>query len=414
MVMLCIATASAQDRISSPYSRFGVGELLGNTHANNMAMGGITQGVYNPLYVNYANPASYTAFDSLSFVFDVGLHARLTNLSTVSASQSANYASLGNLLFGFPVTRWWKASFGLLPYSATGYKMTDHHADSIWNNYNNVYEGKGGINQFYVGSSFDLSRHLSLGINAAYLFGTMDHSSSTEFPDSLYRFNSVTKYSTRAHDFMITYGIMYHKEFSDKFHFTAGGSFIAKTALATTADRVTYTYTSSGSGVDSPRDTIDFAESAKENITLPTGFGAGFTIGKGNKWLLGSDFKYTQWEDFKFSATSEPLVNNMQIALGGFYNPSTSTVSNYLSKITYRAGLRYSNGLLELRGQRIDEFGISFGVGLPLSRTSSTINIAVEAGSRGTKEQNLINENYVKFTLGLSIFERWFIIKKYE
>ncbi|MGE5316367.1 MAG: hypothetical protein ACM3ME_00115, partial [Chloroflexota bacterium] len=162
MVMLCIATASAQDRISSPYSRFGVGELLGNTHANNMAMGGITQGVYNPLYVNYANPASYTAFDSLSFVFDVGLHARLTNLSTVSASQSANYASLGNLLFGFPVTRWWKASFGLLPYSATGYKMTDHHADSIWNNYNNVYEGKGGINQFYVGSSFDLSRHLSL------------------------------------------------------------------------------------------------------------------------------------------------------------------------------------------------------------------------------------------------------------
>lgn len=414
MIILNIITATAQDRISSPYSRFGVGELFGNTHVNNMAMGGISQGIYNPLFVNTSNPASYTAFDSLSFVFDVSLHARLTKLSTLSATQSADYASLGNLLFGFPVTGWWKASFGLLPYSSTGYKMTDHHADSVWNNYNNVYEGDGGINQFYAGSSFDIARNLSIGINAGYMFGTMNHSRATEFPDSLYRFNSRTKFSNRVHDFMLTYGIMYHKEYSNGFKFTAGGSFISRTKLGTSVDRVSYTYTSSGTGVDSPRDTIDYVENNDENIILPMGMAAGISIGKRDKWLIGSDFKYTQWEDFKFSASPEPLVNNMQIALGGFFNPSTSTVSNYLSRVIYRAGVRYSNGFLELRGQRIDEFGISFGVGLPLPRTSSTINLSVEAGSRGTKEQNLINENYVKFTLGLSLFERWFVIRKYE
>lgn len=379
-----------------------------------MAMAGVNQAVYNPLFVNTTNPASYTAFDSLSFVFDVSLHARLINLATTSASQSADYASIGNLLFGFPITSIWKASFGLLPYSSTGYKMTDHRVDPIWDNYNNVYEGNGGINQFYIGSSFDLTRNLSLGFNASYLFGTINHSSSIEFPDSLYRFNSRTVNSNRIHDFLLTYGIMYHKQLKNGYHYTLGGSFIAKTAIGTSADHITYTYTSVGSGVDLRRDTIDLAQNAKEKITLPMGFGAGISIGNGNKWLLGTDFKYTQWKDFKFSASTEPLVNNMQIALGGFYNPSTSTVSNYLSRITYRAGIRYSDGYLQLRNKRIDEFGIGFGVGLPLPRTSSTINLAVEVGSRGTKEENLINENYVKFTLGLSIFERWFIIKKYE
>lgn len=409
-----VNTVSAQDRISSPYSRFGLGEIFGNTHVNNMAMGGINQAIYDPLFVNAANPASYTAFDSLSFVFDIGLHARLNKLSTTSASQSSDYASLGNLLFGFPVNGWWKASFGLLPYSATGYKMTDHHTDSIYNNYNNVYEGSGGTNQFYAGSSFDLTRNLSVGINAAYMFGTMNHNTATEFPDSLYRFNSKTTNSTRLHDFMLTYGIMYHKQLKKGYHYTLGGSFIARNKLAVTSDRFSYTYTISSTKVELRRDTIELTENSDENIIMPMGFAAGFSVGRANTWLLGTDFKFTQWENFNFSASPEPLINNMQIALGGFYNPSSSTVSGYLKRITYRAGLRYSDGYLQLRGKRIDEFGISFGVGLPLPRTSSTINMAVEVGSRGTKEQNLINENYVKFTLGLSIFERWFVIRKYE
>lgn len=411
---MCFNTVWAQDRISSPYSRFGIGELFSNTHVNNMAMGGITQGIYNPYFVNSSNPASYTAFDTLSFVFDAGLHGRLTTLSTTLQSQSADYASLGNLLFGFPVTGWWKASFGLLPYSATGYKMTDHHADSVFDKYDNVYEGSGGINQFYVGSSFDLAKNLSVGINVAYLFGTMNHNTATEFPDTLFRYNAKTVNSTRVHDFMLNYGVMYHKQYSKGFQYTLGASFFAQTDLNTTSDKLSYTYTKSSIGVEALRDTIFYQKGADEKITIPMGMGLGFSFGKTDKWLVGGDFVYKQWEKFHYSSSPEALVNNTQFALGGFYNPSSSTVSNYFNRVTYRAGLKYSNGFLELRNQRIDEFGISFGIGLPLPRTSSTINLAVELGTRGTKEENLIQENFVKFTLGVSIFERWFVIRKYE
>lgn len=413
ITLVSLKTAQAQDRISSPYSRFGIGEILQNTHVNNMAMGGINQGIYNPLFVNPANPASYTSFDSLSFVFDVSLHTRFTSLSTTTLTQSANYASIGNLLFGFPVTGWWKASFGLLPYSATGYKMADTRTDSLYTSITNLYEGTGGINQFYIGSSFDVTKNLSLGANVSYLFGTLGRTSAVEFPDSLHRLNSKISYSNRVHDFLLNYGIMYHKDMANGLEYTFGASFTAQTNLNNTSDKVIYTYRSI-SGIEIPRDTIEVAESVKDKIVLPMGFALGFSFGEINKWLIGSDFSYRQWENFKFSASPDPLKNSMQFSLGGYYNPSNSTVSGYFKRLTYRAGLRYTNGFLELRGQRIDDFGISFGVGLPLPRTSSTINFAFEVGSRGSKKENLINENYVKFTLGLSLFERWFIIKKYE
>ncbi len=376
-------------------------------------MGGITQAIYNPLFVNPSNPASYTAFDSISFVFDVSLHSRFTQLSTTSISQSTNYASIGNLLFGFPVTGWWKASFGLLPYSATGYKTADTRTDSLFTSLTNLYEGDGGINQFFIGSSFDITRNLSIGVNAAYLFGTMVRSSAVEFPDTLHRLNSKVAYSNRVHDFLINYGIMYHKKLKNDYQYTLGASFNTQTNINNTSDKLVYTYRSI-SGIEIPRDTIEDAESVKDKIVLPMGVSFGVSFGKTNKWLIGSDFSYRQWEKFQFTGSDDALKNSMQFSLGGYFNPSNSTVSGYLQRITYRAGLRYSSGFLELRGQRIDDFGISFGVGLPLPRTSSTINFGFEVGSRGSKKENLINENYVKFTLGLSLFERWFIIKKYE
>lgn len=379
-----------------------------------MAMGGLSQAVYTPYFVNTVNPASYNAFDTLSFVFDVSLHARFTTLQTDIISQSADYSSLGNLLFGFPINGWWKASFGLQPYSATGYKITDTQNDSVFGIFDNIYDGNGGISQFHLGSSFDITKNLSIGANIAYLFGTMNHHAATEFTDSLYRLNVKTVNSTRAHDFLINYGLMYHKQQTNGLQYNIGLTFTNQTDLSTTDDRLAYNYSTGSSGTEYPRDTIISESGAKGSITLPMSIGTGFSIGKDSKWMIGTDVTWKQWSKFSYLNAPDSLKDNIQIAVGGFYNPSLSTVSNYWQRVTYRGGFRYSDGFLELKNHRISEFGITFGVGLPLPRTFSTINLAVEVGARGTKKEGLISENFVKFTLGLSIFERWFIIKKYE
>jgi hypothetical protein len=53
-------------------------------------------------------------------------------------------------------------------------------------------------------------------------------------------------------------------------------------------------------------------------------------------------------------------------------------------------------------------------MGLPLPRSLTTIDLSLELGRRGTMNENLIRETFVNFTLGVSIYERWFVKSRYN
>jgi hypothetical protein len=61
----------------------------------------------------------------------------------------------------------------------------------------------------------------------------------------------------------------------------------------------------------------------------------------------------------------------------------------------------------------IKDFGISFGLGLPLKQLS-TVNMGFEFGKRGTTDNNLIEEDYFKFRLSLSLSEKWFVKRRID
>jgi hypothetical protein len=67
-----------------------------------------------------------------------------------------------------------------------------------------------------------------------------------------------------------------------------------------------------------------------------------------------------------------------------------------------------------LGDQQINGFGISFGVGLPVYRSNSTINIAAEFGRKGTKQDNLVLENYAKVNLSVNLYDLWFIQRRFD
>lgn len=414
VLLLCAIQVSGQTRISSPYSRFGIGDLMNNTGVTNMAMGGISYGLSSPYFVNPSNPATYVSFDTLSFVFDVGAYANQTKLITTDLSQDANFASLAYIKFGFPVTRWWRSSLGLMPYSNTGYNMLDTEVEESIGSVTRSYQGNGGYNQVYFGNSFSLNKNFSVGVNLTYLFGTVEKSNATTFPDSVYRMNYKEVTSTKIHDLSLNYGVYYKKQWEKGYKLGLGLVFSNGTNISATENRLGYRYFESSLGVDQVIDTLLNFSSVKGNIFLPSSIGGGFTFGKSEKWLVGSDVQLQMWNKYTYFGVADSLKNSMRISVGGEYTPSVSTVSNYFQRISYRAGFRYSNSFLELRGQQINEFGISFGFGLPIPRTRSTINLSAEVGSRGTTNANLIKENFVRFTLGLSVFERWFIIRKYD
>ena len=109
---------SHAQKINSPYSRFGLGELHGkNVNANIKSMGGISIGYWDPAKVNPGNPASYGKIDSTAFIFEIGILGNFVNHKTDFQQESSNYVTLSYLYVGFPVTRWWRTSLGVLPFS---------------------------------------------------------------------------------------------------------------------------------------------------------------------------------------------------------------------------------------------------------------------------------------------------------
>jgi len=156
----------------------------------------------------------------------------------------------------------------------------------------------------------------------------------------------------------------------------------------------------------------------KQGLTIPTKTTLGLGIGEERKWFLGGEYSFqklsTFSNDFVVVDTFD-YQDASSFALGGYYIPDYTSFTSFFKRVTYRAGIRSVKTGMVVNDQEIDDFGITFGVGLPLaSGTSgfSNINLGFEVGKRGTTDANLIKEDYFKINVGLSLNDRWFRKRK--
>jgi hypothetical protein len=296
--LFAFATAGAQTRISSPYSRFGIGDLHLNNHTSLMAMGGTSIGLNSPLMVNFNNPASYHAIEPKSFVFEASIYNKSASLRTTTLSQSSNYATLGHLLMAFPVTSYWKSSFGLLPYSNMGYKVVDTRIDEQFGKTQHSFEGSGGIHQFYWGNSIGIGNRLSVGFNLVYLFGTLEKSRSLTFPDSAFMLSTRIFNSTTVSDLKIKTGLQYNQSLNEDYSFTVGVTFSPEIGINVRDNILAYSYLPGSTGVDRIRDTLINTPDMKGKLVMPTDFGAGLKFQKTGRWMLAADHIWQKYNSF--------------------------------------------------------------------------------------------------------------------
>ena len=385
-----------------------------------MALGGTSFGIRNSSFVNHSNPASYTSLDTTSFVFEGGIYTQSTTLKTTTQSQNATYSSIGSVLFGFPISKRIKASFGLLPYTSVGYKIQDtktlvYSADSSVN-VSNIYDGSGGINKVYMGLGLYISHNLSVGVNADFLFGTIRRNSTSYFPDQLfansYRQTTMTKFN----DFNFNFGLQYTAKITKDEHLTLGFVYTPAMNLRASSDTV--------ANMVSPTDpeTIIYqlSESSTQNgiIKMPKSIGGGFSLEKTDKFLIAADVYWQNWAKLNVFGVQDSLKNSLRASLGLQIVPNPTDFNNYFQRVKYRLGISYTQTYLQLNGKQLSDFGFSFGAGFPVRKSQSDfskgmINVAFEIGQRGTTAVNLIKEDYFRFTLSMSIYDFWFRKQKY-
>jgi hypothetical protein len=459
-------SVQAQTATSSPYSRYGIGSMEPTGNAAITAMGGSTTAFQNdtliPLFINQGNPASYSTNRLTTFEF--GMRASSTNFISDSGSVRRNTAGLSYVALAFPIKRNMGASFGLMPFSNVGYNATTNgNVDSIGQvQYN--YQGTGGVNQLYAGfairpfdkslnSFYRTSRYkmlrdsgdyriirrnkffrralssFSLGTNVSFLYGTIDYYSYAYYP-----YNYGTVFNTKQYSETIMHDVYFQGGTQMAFDIDSIGHFNLKNNLkiilgysvslpkkiSSSLSQVGYSFSSQSNGVEQPFDTFYYKPSTKGYIYIPLMQSLGLGFKSGDKVTVLLDGGYQQWSKYSFFGENQKLRDLYKGSIGIQYLPSRAAVGSfaYLKRINYRVGARYNTGNLVFNNKSLGEYAFSAGIGLPAGggrfKLFAMANISAEYGVMGTSQDQLIQAKYIRFVIGLTFNDRWFIKTRYD
>lgn len=405
-----VGTAIAQNNTNSPYTMNGYGRLSDHVNIAGKSMGGVAYGMRSSDYTNFANPASYTAMDSLTFIFEGGVSLQNVNFQSQGTKLNAHNSSLDYLVMHFRAKPWMAFSMGLLPYSNVGYSFGQiNRSESHIENSSMVnYSGNGGVHQAYLGAGFDLMKGLSVGVNLSYLWGDVTRTMVESFPNNASAFAYTEASNLSVNNFNVELGVQYAHRFGKKHLATVGAVFSPGHTIANKFHRETST--AAGTGVAGQVSVNDL----KLKSGLPTTFGLGVSYVYDSRWTVGADYLFENWSKVKYAGQEGLMLNRHKLSVGAEWHPNVLGRS-YFSHIRYRLGAYCSKPYYKFGGERmVNEYGVTAGFGLPVPRTRSIITIAGEYGRYERTNVRFINENIFRLSVGITFNQNWFVKNRVE
>ena len=404
--------AIAQNNTNSPYTRYGYGDLSDQSFGNSKAMGGIAFGLRDGAQINPLNPASYTAIDSLTFLFEGGVSLQNMNISGGGVKLNAKNSSFDYLAMQFRLHPRIAMSIGLLPFSNVGYSVSDSKVDNGVSQ-TRSFTGDGGLHQLYGGIGVKVLKNLSLGVNASYFWGDITRTRTIIYPATSESYSYIQQMGVSISDYKLDFGAQYTLDFNKKHSMTIGAVFSPKHKLNND-----YTVTTQVSMTNS--------NNLDATLELPNTFGAGFTYNYDKRLTVGLDYSLQQWSKTKFDVnTSDEAVredfnetytycDRHKISVGAEYIPNLMGRS-YLSHIKYRLGAYYTTPYYKIGGKEATrEYGVTAGFGLPVPRSRSILSISGQFVRISGQESAFVNENIFRVSIGLTFNERWFFKRRVE
>lgn len=420
LLLPAVLFAQFNNNTTSPFSRFGLGDLHPQTFGRTAAMGGATLGSRNSQQINFANPASYTSVDTLSFLFEFGLNGKFSSYKNDLGKFSANDVNFRYMAMSFPISDRIAVGLGLTPYSDVGYDISVKDSLAYAGNINYQYFGDGSLSRAFIGVAVEPVKNISVGANLFYFFGTLSRNGMVTFPDYNDTYSIQKNDEIRIRDVGANFGIQATLPMKDDQWITFGATLENRPRFTAFYSDITlksisyYDYSSQQSYTDA--DTISYHEQEKGKVRLPLSTGIGVSYVKKNKLELNADYSYQAWSKATFPSdvSYELLKDRSIVAIGGEIIPDRFSIRSYTQRVAYRAGLKYEDSYLLINNQHIKDFGMSFGVGLPVYRSNSTVNISAEIGRRGSTKNNLIRENYLKMNMSVNLYDLWFIKRRFD
>lgn len=463
-------------QLNAPYSRFGIGEIQEGINIRNLGMGNAGVGSMQPGFLNFHNPALLSktrinkhivrageTFESLAqfykiseeelldanpgikdiipgkiiivptrkyTMWDVALRSDTRLISTEDASFTSGGFFFDHFVYGIPLQRRWSAAIGIESFSRVNYNVNlrspfpGDTATAIITD-----QGTGGLYQAFLSNGIDITENFSLGLQTGFLFGNITREVFTGIendPAGQLRGQRIENYYS---GLVFTPGLAYSNRISRSSHqdsltilsFGAKAQYHTATFLEEQLRQVTQN--TLGQTID---DTI--LGSTSGYISFPSTYTAGIAINRPGKWTVATDFRYSTFENLEQFSRNDSLKNSFRISVGGELNSRNSDAER-INEPVYRAGLFYGKTPYVVNNEHISEKGFTLGASFPVSKRAhleaekryrdnkipyTTINLALTAGQRGSKENNLARELFFNVHAGIIITDKWFIKRKIQ
>ena len=402
LIFFVAAVSFGQEGNASPYSYYGVGLHNFKGTIENQSMGGLTtQG--DSIHLNLGNPAGYGALKLTNFALAVS-HTQ-SQLKSEAGNGETSSTTFDYLALGFPLSSKMGAGFGLVPYTSTDYKIAEETDDEY-----TMFTGRGGINRAFISAGYEIFKGVRVGASANYNFGNIRYEAVRDDNDVEHGIRELNRSDLMG--FTYELGLQVEQPLYKNVKIYGAASFTPEATLNSENERDLETVIVSRTenavlGVQDHTD-IDRPDS---DFTMPMAYDASLGLGEKNKWFAGVAYGYQDAKNATeaiYAGDNVSYQEAIAYRAGGYFIPRFNSISSYWQRVTYRAGFRYEDLGLKVNNVGISEFGISFGLGLPLPRTFSNANLMFEYGKRGTVNAGLIEEDFFKVGLSLSLNAKWF------
>ena len=404
-------------QVTTPFSSLiPIGEISDNSFANNLSMGGV--GISNGSYwhLNNQNPAALV-FNRFT-TFEMGVSSDLRQIVNNESKDIVGNGNINYLGFGVPVLKSgkWTTSFGFNPFSNMNYKLfsqdivydIDDKPTSSLVTYN--YDGSGGLTEVYLSNGFKILSDFSIGVKATYIFGNVSSNiSSTISNESQFYSNFYEKSSFN--DYSISLGSFFKREIKEDKFIKIGITYDLKTSL----ESVTFSQTERRIPNSISVLVIDtISNDIIRDYIIPKNYGFGISYEILDKLSFGLEFRIQPWNNNSgYDNQKKNYKNLFQISTGIEIIPDAEDVNSYFKRVTYRGGILYKRHPYLVNGEETNSVATTLGISLPIG-SISRINLGFELGKRGNLSKNLAKENYLRFIIGSTINNIWFIKRKFD
>lgn len=427
----------------SPYTMYGIGEVNTPGTLPMRSMGGVGVAMRSTGVVNLLNPAGFSAAPQKTFLFNFGLEGQNYYNSQKVAGEAKstvyNTFNFHDIAFQMPVAKRLGLGFSLTPYSSVGYRTKYYHeydpTDPVYGNVGNIqynYQGEGDVTEVKLGLGWEVFKNFSVGVAAQYYWGSINRSfvmtPTAITGDGTY----VSSVGSDVYDISSIkgqVGVQWSPILNQRRILTVGAAFDFGGDLNPKVTKNLY--------VGDLYNTTVKGDTTRLKLVLPHQLAVGVYY-QTAKWSMGVDYVYQNWggrnTGYEMTGTTGTgadrtayrveYVNTSTIKVGVEYTPNRYDIRNFFKRWSYRAGFRYGDYNQSFNGERLGQWAVTAGFGIPVKLWAvSSVDVGVEYGRRGyniAERLGLVRQQYFKIAVGFTLFagqengEYWFMRPKYD